>query len=87
MYNAQSENIGEIEDIVIGDGKAIIGPVASVGGFLAIDKSYVVLAPPPSPSTMITAASVRASGTPRLSATTDQPSSRSQTAERDDKGG
>lgn len=43
IYNAQNEEIGEIEDVVIGDGKAVIGLVASVGGFLGIDKSYVVL--------------------------------------------
>jgi sporulation protein YlmC with PRC-barrel domain len=45
IYNAQNEEIGEIEDVVIGDGKAVIGLVASVGGFLGIDKSYVVLDP------------------------------------------
>jgi sporulation protein YlmC with PRC-barrel domain len=45
IYNAQNENIGEIEDVVIGDGKSVIGLVASVGGFLGIDKSYVVLDP------------------------------------------
>ncbi|KQQ58760.1 photosystem reaction center subunit H [Rhizobium sp. Leaf311] len=43
IYNAQNEEIGEIEDVVIGDGKSVIGLVASVGGFLGIDKSYVVL--------------------------------------------
>lgn len=45
IYNAQNEEIGEIEDVVIGDGKAVIGLVASVGGFLGIDESYVVLDP------------------------------------------
>ncbi|MGV1955788.1 PRC-barrel domain-containing protein [Agrobacterium sp. 22-214-1] len=45
IYNAKNENIGEIEDVVIGDGKSVIGLVASVGGFLGIDKSYVVLDP------------------------------------------
>ncbi len=45
IYNAQNEEIGEIEDVVIGDGKSVIGLVASVGGFLGIDKSYVVLDP------------------------------------------
>ncbi|KVK56732.1 hypothetical protein L905_25205, partial [Agrobacterium sp. TS43] len=29
IYNAQNENIGEIEDVVIGDGKSVIGLVAS----------------------------------------------------------
>ncbi|KQZ95744.1 photosystem reaction center subunit H [Rhizobium sp. Root564] len=45
IYNAQNEEIGEIEDVVIGDGKAVIGIVASVGGFLGINESYVVLDP------------------------------------------
>ena len=45
IYNAQNEEIGEIEDVVIGDGKTVIGLVASVGGFLGIDESYVVLDP------------------------------------------
>lgn len=45
IYNAAGEDIGEIEDVVIGDGKSVIGLVASVGGFLGIDKSYVVLDP------------------------------------------
>ncbi|MFK0384536.1 MULTISPECIES: PRC-barrel domain-containing protein [Rhizobium/Agrobacterium group] len=45
IYNAKGEDIGEIEDVVIGEGKAVIGLVASVGGFLGIDKSYVVLDP------------------------------------------
>jgi sporulation protein YlmC with PRC-barrel domain len=45
IYNAKNEEIGEIEDVVIGDGKSVIGLVASVGGFLGIDKSYVVLDP------------------------------------------
>lgn len=45
IYNAQNEEIGEIEDVVIGDGKSVIGLVASVSGFLGIDKSYVVLDP------------------------------------------
>lgn len=45
IYNATGDDIGEIEDVVIGDGKSVIGLVASVGGFLGIDKSYVVLDP------------------------------------------
>lgn len=45
IYNAAGDDIGEIEDVVIGDGKSVIGLVASVGGFLGIDKSYVVLDP------------------------------------------
>lgn len=45
IYNKQNEEIGEISDIVIGDGKAVIGIVASVGGFLSVGESYVVLDP------------------------------------------
>lgn len=45
IYNAAGDDIGEVEDVVIGDGKTVIGLVASVGGFLGIDKSYVVLDP------------------------------------------
>lgn len=45
IYNKQNETIGEISDVVIGDGKSVIGIVASVGGFLSIGESYVVLDP------------------------------------------
>jgi hypothetical protein len=45
IYNKPNENIGEISDVVIGDGKSVIGIVASVGGFLGIGESYVVLDP------------------------------------------
>lgn len=45
IYNKQNEAIGEISDVVIGDGKSVIGIVASVGGFLSIGESYVVLDP------------------------------------------
>lgn len=45
IYNRQNEEVGEISDIVIGDGKSIIGLVASVGGFRGIGESYVVLDP------------------------------------------
>lgn len=45
IYNKQNEAIGEISDVVIGDGKSVIGIVASVGGFLSLGESYVVLDP------------------------------------------
>jgi len=45
IYNKQDENIGEISDIVVGDGKSVIGVVASVGGFLGLGTSYVVIDP------------------------------------------
>jgi hypothetical protein len=45
IYNKANEEIGEISDVVIGNGKSLIGIVASVGGFLGMGTSYVVLDP------------------------------------------
>jgi hypothetical protein len=45
IYNKQNEDIGTISDVVIGGGKSVIGIVASVGGFLGLGESYVVLDP------------------------------------------
>jgi hypothetical protein len=45
IYDKQNDDIGEISDVVIGDGKSVIGIVASVGGFLGMGESYVVLDP------------------------------------------
>ena len=45
VYNNQNESVGEIEDLVIEGGKTITGVVVSVGGFLGIGESYVVLDP------------------------------------------
>ena len=45
VYNNQNEEIGEIEDLVIKDGKTISGVVVSVGGFLGIGDRYVLLDP------------------------------------------
>lgn len=45
ILNRQNETIGEISDVAIGDGKSVIGIVASVGGFLGVGTSYVVLDP------------------------------------------
>lgn len=45
VYNNQNEDIGEIEDLVIKDGKTISGVVVSVGGFLGIGDRYVLLDP------------------------------------------
>lgn len=45
IYNKANEDVGEISDIVIGDGKSVIGVVASVGGFLGIGESYIVIDP------------------------------------------
>jgi sporulation protein YlmC with PRC-barrel domain len=45
VYNNDNENIGEVEDLVIKDGKTISGVVVSVGGFLGIGDRYVLLDP------------------------------------------
>jgi hypothetical protein len=45
IYNKANEEIGEISDVVIGNGKSVIGVVASVGGFLGMGSSYVVIDP------------------------------------------
>lgn len=45
VYNKQNENLGEIEDLVIENGKAVTGVVVSVGGFLGMGERYVVLDP------------------------------------------
>ena len=45
VYNNQNELLGEIEDLVIDNGKTITGVVVSVGGFLGMGESYVVLDP------------------------------------------
>lgn len=45
IYNKENEEVGEISDVVIGNGKSVIGIIASVGGFLGIGTSYVVIDP------------------------------------------
>lgn len=45
VYNNQNESLGEIEDLVIENGKTVTGLIVSVGGFLGIGESYVVLDP------------------------------------------
>ncbi|ACF02330.1 PRC-barrel domain protein [Rhodopseudomonas palustris TIE-1] len=45
VYNNQSESLGEISDLVVDNGKTISGVVVSVGGFLGMGESYVVLDP------------------------------------------
>jgi sporulation protein YlmC with PRC-barrel domain len=45
IYNNQNDSVGEIEDLVIDNGKTITGVVVSVGGFLGLGESYVVLDP------------------------------------------
>lgn len=45
VYNNKNENVGEVEDLVIENGKTLTGVVVSVGGFLGLGESYVVLDP------------------------------------------
>lgn len=45
IYNKQNEKVGAVADVVIGGGKSVIGVVASVGGFLGLGESYVVIDP------------------------------------------
>ncbi|QEE42992.1 PRC-barrel domain containing protein [Methylobacterium sp. WL64] len=45
VYNNKNETVGEIEDLAIENGKTLTGVVVSVGGFLGIGESYVVLDP------------------------------------------
>lgn len=45
VYNNNQETVGKIEDLVIVQGKAISGVIVSVGGFLGIGDSYVLINP------------------------------------------
>jgi len=45
VYNLQNEQVGEIEDLVIDDGKRIRALVVGVGGFLGLGERYVAVDP------------------------------------------
>ena len=45
LYNNRNENVGEIEDLVIDNGKTVTGVVVSVGGFLGMGERYVLVDP------------------------------------------
>lgn len=45
IYNNQNEKLGQIDDLVIENGKTLTGLVVGVGGFLGMGESYVVLDP------------------------------------------
>ena len=45
LVNRQGQTIGEIEDLVIDNGKTVTGIVVSVGGFLGMGERHVVLNP------------------------------------------
>ncbi len=45
LYNNKNETIGEVEDLVIDNGKTVTGVVVSVGGFLGMGVRYVLVDP------------------------------------------
>lgn len=45
VYNLTNENVGEIEDLIIDNGKTVKGVVISVGGFLGIGDRNVAVQP------------------------------------------
>ena len=45
VYNNQNDKLGEVEDLVIDNGKTITGVVVSVGGFLGMGEHYVLIDP------------------------------------------
>lgn len=45
LYNKQDESLGEIEDLVIENGKTVTGIVVGVGGFLGMGERYVAIDP------------------------------------------
>jgi sporulation protein YlmC with PRC-barrel domain len=45
VYNLEGEQIGEVEDLVIDQGRTIGGVVVSVGGFLGLGERYAALPP------------------------------------------
>ena len=45
VYNNKKETVGEVEDLVIENGKTVTGIIVGVGGFLGLGESYVVVDP------------------------------------------
>lgn len=45
VYNTQNESVGEIEDLVIDNGRTLSGIVVGFGGFLGMGKNYVLIDP------------------------------------------
>ena len=45
VYNNEKEKIGEIKDLAIDNGKTLAGVIVSVGGFLGMGESYVLIEP------------------------------------------
>lgn len=45
VYNNQNDSVGEVKDLVLENGKTVAGVVVSVGGFLGLGESYVLIDP------------------------------------------
>jgi sporulation protein YlmC with PRC-barrel domain len=45
VYNNANESVGEIEDLVIVDGKTVSAVILGVGGFLGLGERYVSVSP------------------------------------------
>lgn len=45
VYNNQNDQVGEIKDLVLKNGSTVAGVVVSVGGFLGLGESYVLVDP------------------------------------------
>ena len=45
VYNNQNDKLGDVEDLVIDNGKTVTGIVVSVGGFLGMGEHYVLIDP------------------------------------------
>lgn len=45
VYNSKDEKLGDIKDIAISNGNTVDGVVISVGGFLGLGESYVLVEP------------------------------------------
>lgn len=45
VSNRQGETIGEVEDLIVGDGSQLTGVVVGVGGFLGLGERHVVIDP------------------------------------------
>ena len=45
VTNNQNETLGEVEDVLIDSGRTVSGVVLSVGGFLGLGESYVLVDP------------------------------------------
>lgn len=45
VYNLQNEEVGEIDDLIIDDGKRVTGVILEIGGFLGLGERHVAVDP------------------------------------------